>query len=130
MVNRGQGINILNYVNKNITSVRKIDEKIFVHQKSWKILLKTGFCLHNIHLEFSTCPHKFKWILSTIKTVITLGIKIPDYKWSSVFKLKSKNSLHKNEFLALSSFRNKSYAKIYIIFVFKLKLMKVPGKKI
>ena len=34
------------------------------------VYLTPIFLLHNIHLVFSTCPHKYKWILCTAKLVL------------------------------------------------------------
>ena len=64
------------------------------------------FQLQNIHLEFSTCPLKFKWILSTDKLVLN-GI-FQDFKNINneliCFK-KTKNIPHAQyEFLALNTY--------------------------
>ena len=56
------------------------------------------FDIHNIHLEFSTCPHKFKWLLFTGKR----GLKIFDIKISIIFRFVSRKK--KNVYLKAINF--------------------------
>ena len=61
---------------------------IFVRQKYWKLASKTGFSVHNIHLVFSTCPHKYKWILCTEKPAFEASFQyFFQYFLKSIFRL-------------------------------------------
>ena len=51
------------------TESRKIGMKIFLCIRNLNYAYLTlSSRLHNFHLEFFTCPHKFKWILMYRKT--------------------------------------------------------------
>ena len=70
----------------------------FVHQKSL-IHLTPVFHLRNIHLECSTCPHKFKWLLCTENhKMLKYTVPLDSYLSQSFFPLGSENiiSLHKS----------------------------------
>ena len=56
----------------NRTQISSLEYVLYVHQKCLVYIcthLTPVFRLHNIHLEFSTSPHKFKWIGCTEKPV-------------------------------------------------------------
>ena len=65
--------------------------------------LTTIFRLHNSHLVFSTCPHKYKWLFCIENPVLNARLKIRYIQ----HKLLAIN-------IYLSSFSKKSDAKIYI----------------
>ena len=53
---------------------------IFVHRKSWKLALKTGFSINNIHLYLCWQEENTKWILSCRKLVWNVRKSFRVYK--------------------------------------------------
>ena len=52
-----------------------VSQIVFVNQKYLIPHLTPVFRDYNIHLEFSTCPNKFKWLLSTENLVLNAVFK-------------------------------------------------------
>ena len=86
------------------------------------------FQLHNIHLVFFTCPHKYKWILCTEKPVLNASFQVfwctninshlICFEKTINMYLKAKDSLQTAGFFCFKYvfivFFEKSDAKIYI----------------
>ena len=79
-------------MNRQKCSKKESDEKFFLYIRNLKYCtVNTIFRQHNIHLVFSTCQHKYKWILCTENPVLNTSFQARFLLYNSARGLISKD---------------------------------------